>query len=56
MVKVWDAGLALPCVAAKERFVGLIPMTGGTEAVVMVNVTGIVTEEAPVALIVTVAL
>ena len=36
MVKVWVAGLALPCVAAKVRFVGLIPMigsaTGGGEA------------------------
>ena len=30
MLKVWVAGLAPPCVAAKERLVGLAPMTGGT--------------------------
>jgi hypothetical protein len=30
MVKVWVAGLFPPCVAAKERLVGLAPMTGGT--------------------------
>jgi hypothetical protein len=30
MLTVWVAGLAPPCVAAKERFVGLAPMTGGT--------------------------
>ena len=49
MLKVWVAGLAPPCVAVKERFVGLAPMAGGTGAVVTVNVTGTVTEEAPVA-------
>ena len=30
MLKVWVAGLAPPCVEAKERLVGLAPMTGGT--------------------------
>jgi hypothetical protein len=40
----------------KERFVGLAPMAGGTGAVVTENVTGTVTEEAPAAFIVTVAL
>lgn len=30
MVKVWVAGLALPCVAAKERFTGLTPIAGST--------------------------
>jgi len=56
MLKVWVAGLVPPCVAAKERLVGLTPMAGGTGAVVTVNVTGTVTEDAPVAFIVTVAL
>ena len=26
MLKVWDAGLAPPCVAAKERLAGVAPM------------------------------
>jgi hypothetical protein len=56
MLKVWVAGLAPPCVAVKERFVGLTPMAGGTGAVATVNVTGTVTEEAPVAFMVTVPL
>jgi hypothetical protein len=30
MLRVWVAGLAPPWVAAKERLVGLAPMTGGT--------------------------
>jgi len=30
MLKVWVAGLVPPCVAAKERLVGLAPMAGGT--------------------------
>jgi hypothetical protein len=30
ILKVWVAGLAPPCVAAKERLVGLAPITGGT--------------------------
>ena len=30
MLKVWVAGLAPPCVAVKERLVGLAPMAGGT--------------------------
>jgi hypothetical protein len=30
MLKVWLAGLAPPCVAVKERLVGLTPMTGST--------------------------
>lgn len=30
ILKVWVAGFAPPCVAAKERLVGLAPMTGGT--------------------------
>jgi len=53
MLTVWVAGLAPPWVAAKERLVGLAPMAGGTGAVATVNVTGTVTEEAPVALMVT---
>jgi hypothetical protein len=53
MLTVWVAGLAPPWVAVKERLVGLAPMAGGTEAVATVNVTGTVTEEAPVALMVT---
>jgi hypothetical protein len=28
--KVWVAGLAPPWVAAKEKLIGLAPMTGGT--------------------------
>ena len=37
MLKVWVAGLLSPCVAAKERLVGLVPIAGltkttGTEA------------------------
>lgn len=55
MFKVWGAGVA-PGVAVKERLVGLIPMAGGTGAVATVNVTGTVTEEAPAAFNVTVAL
>jgi hypothetical protein len=56
MRKVWGAGIAPPCVAAKERLVGLAPIAGGTGAVVTVNVTGTVRGEAPVAFIITVAL
>jgi hypothetical protein len=52
--KVWVAGLTPPCVAMKERFVGLVPMAGGTGAVETMNVTGTVTEEALVAVTVTV--
>jgi hypothetical protein len=40
-------------VAVKERLVGLAPIAGGREAAVTVNVTGMVTGEAPVALRVT---
>jgi quinol-cytochrome oxidoreductase complex cytochrome b subunit len=29
MLKVWVIGLAPPCVAVKERLVGLVPMAGG---------------------------
>jgi hypothetical protein len=46
MLRVWVAGLVPPWAPAKERLVGLAPMAG---AAVMVNVTGTVTEEAPVA-------
>ena len=56
MLTVWAAGLAPPWVAAKERLVGLVPRAGGTGAVVTVNVTGTVTEEAPAALSITVPL
>jgi hypothetical protein len=56
MFKVWGAGFAPPCIAVKERLVGLAPIAGGTGAVATVNVTGTVTEEAPAAFIVTVAL
>ena len=56
MLRVWAMGLPPPCWAVKDRLVGLAPMAGGTGAVVTVNVTGTVTEEAPVALIVTVPL
>ena len=50
MFRVWVAGLPPPCVAAKERLVGLAPIAGGTGAVATVNVTGTVTVEAPGAL------
>ena len=56
ILKFWVAGLLPPCVAVKERLVGLAPMAGGTGAVAMVNVTGTVTEEAPEAFMVTVLL
>ena len=56
ILKVWVAGLAPPCVAVKVKLVGLAPMVGGTGAVVTVNVTGTVSEEAPEALRVTVPL
>ena len=48
--------MAAPCVAAKEKLVGLAPMDGGTGAAVTVNDTGTVTGVAPVALRVTLAL
>lgn len=56
MVTVWVAGLAPPCVAVKEKLAGLAPIAGGTGVAVTVNVTGTVTEEAPVALSITVPL
>ena len=56
MLRVLVAGSAPPLIAVKERLVGLTPMAGGIEAVATVNVTGTVTESAPVALTVTVAL
>ena len=31
-LRVWVAGLAPPCVAAKEKLVGLAPRAGGTGA------------------------
>jgi hypothetical protein len=31
MFKVWEAGLEPPCVAAKEKLVGLAPILGGVE-------------------------
>jgi hypothetical protein len=31
-LRVWVAGLAPPCVAAKAKLVGLAPMAGGTGA------------------------
>jgi hypothetical protein len=52
MLKVWGAGLP-PCVATKERFVGLAPIAGGMGTVATVSVTGTVTEEAPGAFTVT---
>jgi hypothetical protein len=55
-IKVWDAGLPPPCVATKDRFVGLAPIAGGMETVVTVIVTGTVTEEAPGAFTVTASL
>jgi hypothetical protein len=55
MVKVWAVGLA-PARAVKEKLAGLAPMAGGRGAVVTVNVTGTMTEEAPVALSITVPL
>lgn len=48
---VLAAGLPPPCVAEKERLAGLKPMAGCAGGVT-VTVTGIVTEEAPVALMV----
>jgi len=56
IVRVCGAGFAPPWVAVKESAVGLAPMAGGTGAAVMVNVRGIVTEEVPVALSITVPL
>lgn len=56
MVRVWADGLAPPCVAAKEKFVGLAPIAGGIEAAVTVNVTGTAMLIAPVAAIITVPL
>lgn len=50
MLKVWGTGLPPPCVAAKERLVGLAPIAGGMGAVATVNVTGTVTVDAPGAL------
>ena len=44
----WDVGFAAPCVAAKEKLVGLAPMAGGTGAAVTVKETGTVTEVTPV--------
>jgi hypothetical protein len=55
MLKVWVAGVALGA-ALKEKLVGLTPMAGGTGAVAIVNVTGTVTDGAPVAETVTVPL
>ena len=49
-------GLPPPCWAVKERLVGLAPIAGGTGAAATVNVTGMVTEVAPVAAIITVPL
>ena len=56
MLRVCATGFAPPCVAVKESAVGLAPMAGGTGAAVTVNVTGTVTEAAPVALNITVPL
>ena len=53
IVRVWAAGLT-PAWAVKEKLAGLAPMAGATGAAVTVNVTGTVTEEAPVALSITV--
>jgi hypothetical protein len=50
MLTVWDAGLAPPWVAVKERLVGLAPMAGGMGAAETVKVTGTETVVAPVAL------
>ena len=33
MLSIWAAGLALPCVAVKERLVGLAPLAGLTEII-----------------------
>ena len=46
---VWVVGLLPPCWAVKVRLVGLAPIAGGTGAAVTVNVTGMVTVVAPVA-------
>jgi hypothetical protein len=56
MITVWDAGLPPLCVATKERFVGLAPITGGMGTVATVSVTGTVAEEAPGAFTVTASL
>lgn len=55
MLRVCVAGLLPPCVAVKEKFVGLAPMAGGTGAAVMMKETGTVTVVAPGALRVIVA-
>ena len=46
---VWAVGLLPPCWAVKVRLVGLAPIAGGTGAAVTVNVTGMVTVVAPMA-------
>jgi hypothetical protein len=56
MLTVWVAGLAPPCVAVKAKLAGLVPIAGDRGVAVTVNVTGTVTEEAPVALSITVPL
>ena len=53
IVKVWAAGLT-PAWAVKVKLAGLTPMAEATGAAVTVNATGTVTEEAPVALSITV--
>ena len=55
IASVWAAGFVPPCVAVKDRLVGLAPMAGGTGAAVTVKVTGTETGEAPVAVNVIVA-
>ena len=53
IVRVCVAGLD-PTWAVKEKLAGLAPIAGAKGAAVTVNVTGTVTEEAPVALSITV--
>ena len=48
MLRVCEAGLLPPCVAVKERLLGLAPMAGGTGAAVTVKATGMVTGVTPV--------
>jgi hypothetical protein len=50
MFNVWLAGLLPPCDAVNERLVGLVPIAGDAGTAETVNVTGIVTGDAPVAL------
>lgn len=56
IVNVCEAGLLPLCCAVKDKLIGLNPIAGGVGGAATVNVTGIETAVAPVALMVIVAL